>query len=115
MGRAVSSKIVWCFTLLVVVGLLAMSLSVEGARDLKEEPKKGEKAVHPENFFGGFGGIFPSTGGAGFGSRTGLGRGSSVDFCSVPSLGCVRVEPTNPGSTGGSGGGIGNNTPLPFP
>ncbi|KMT14149.1 hypothetical protein BVRB_4g079700 [Beta vulgaris subsp. vulgaris] len=110
MGRT-SFKVMLAYTILVIVGVTFL---VEGARDLKDEPQKSANVVHPENLFEGLGGLFPTPGGTGFGPRTGTpGLGSPIDFCSIPSLGCVSVEPANPGSTGASGSG--SSTPLPFP
>ena len=110
---------VMALMLTVVVAVGVVPLLVEGGRDLKQ----GEQAVHPQNFIGGAGGLggimpIPGGGAAGAGGFVPPGLGSSVDFCSFPGLGCVRVQPTNPGAGAGAGtigGGIGGSTPLPFP
>ncbi|TYJ02144.1 hypothetical protein E1A91_A13G207300v1 [Gossypium mustelinum] len=81
--------------LISVLVLLVLASNAEGRR-LKEE------AYHPQNFLGAFGtsgGLVPTPGGG-----VGLNLGPSV-FCSYPGTGCVRVQPTIPGSTGTIGAG----------
>ncbi|WKA02610.1 hypothetical protein VitviT2T_020778 [Vitis vinifera] len=82
------TRLLQIFTIFLVV--FALEVKVEGGRILKS--KGDDQVAHPQNFFAGFG-TFPTPGLA-----AGVGFGPS-GFCSFPGIGCVRVQPTNPGGS----------------
>uniref|UniRef100_F6I4G9 Uncharacterized protein n=1 Tax=Vitis vinifera TaxID=29760 RepID=F6I4G9_VITVI len=90
------TRLLQIFTIFLVV--FALEVKVEGGRILKS--KGDDQVAHPQNFFAGFG-TFPTPGLA-----AGVGFGPS-GFCSFPGIGCVRVQPTNPG------GSVGGGLPIP--
>ncbi|KAL3738916.1 hypothetical protein ACJRO7_020318 [Eucalyptus globulus] len=95
-----SSSSLVCLVLLLSL-FLACNVNVEGARMLKSK----DKAVHPQNIYGGTGGYYfpgPGTGGAlpNPGFAGGIGFGPS-GFCTFPG-GCVPATPIFPGSSSGA-------------
>lgn len=86
-------RVLLIFTIFFLV-FVALEVEVEGGRTLKS--KEDDGVVHPQNFFAGFG-TFPTPGLA-----AGVGFGPS-GFCAFPGIGCVRVQPTNPGGSAGGG------------